>query len=339
MKITDFSLQLSNYLGKYLPGIVGLSTNTILSYRDMFTLMLSFYEKELKISAEKLKIVDFNHDNIFKFLKWLETEHNNKVTTRNVRLAAIHAFAKYIERKCPEYMNEMQRIINIPFKKAAKGTLEYINIEAMQILLSIPNVMTKSGLRDAALLSLMYDSGCRVQELCDMIVSDIRLDSPSTARVTGKGKKTRIVPIMEPMKQLLMNYMKSVNYLDIKKAFCPLFSNRCGQKLTRKGVSHILNKYFIIAKQQNPGLYPEKLTPHCFRHSKSMHLLQSGVNLIYIRDLLGHVDIKTTEIYARIDSEMKRKALEKGNNLIPSVEGPSWKDNKDLLEWLSSLGK
>lgn len=339
MKITDFSLQLSNYLGKYLPGIAGLSTNTILSYRDMFTLMISFYENELKIPAEKLRISDYNQNNILKLLEWLEVVHGNKVTTRNVRLAAIHAFAKYIERNCPEHMYEMQKIISIPFKKTVKESLEYISIEAMQILLSKPETANKSGLRDAALLSLMYDSGCRVQELCDLIVSDIRLNTPATVRVTGKGNKTRIVPIMEPMKDLLINYMKSKNYLDIEKSFCPLFTNKCGQKLTRKGISYILNKYFVIAKQENPGLYPDKLTPHCFRHSKSMHLLQSGVNLIYIRDLLGHVDIKTTEVYARIDSEMKRKALEKGTNLVPSEDRPVWQDNKDLLKWLSSLGK
>jgi len=249
MKITDFSLQLSNYLGKYLPGIAGLSTNTILSYRDMFTLMISFYENELKIPAEKLRISDYNQNNILKFLEWLEAVQGNKITTRNVRLASIHAFAKYIERNCPEHMYEMQKIISIPFKKTVKESLEYISIEAMQILLSKPETANKSGLRDAALLSLMYDSGCRVQELCDLIVSDIRLNTPATVRVTGKGNKTRIVPIMEPMKDLLINYMKSKNYLDIEKSFCPLFTNKCGQKLTRKGISYILNKYFVIAKQ------------------------------------------------------------------------------------------
>lgn len=259
------------------------------------------------------------------------------MATRNIRLASIHAFARFVERKNPAHMFEMQKILSIPYKKAEKGSLEYISRDAMKYLLAIPDVREKSGLRDSALLSLMYDTGCRVQELCDLSVCDVRLASPPTVRLTGKGKKTRIVPIMPPMSALLEKYLKRYGLNNPANSFCPLFQNRMGGKLTRKGVSYIVDKYFQEAKNNEPSLYPDRLTPHCFRHSKSMHLLHAGVSLIYIRDLLGHVDIKTTEIYARIDGEMKRKALEKGMNLVPNNQQPIWQENKTLLEWLKNL--
>ena len=124
-----------------------------------------------------------------------------------------------------------------------------------------------------------------------------------------------------------------------EKSRLQLFLNRSGEKLTRKGVTYIFQKYFIQARETEPGLFPEKMSPHCCRHSKSMHLLQSGVNLIYIRDMLGHEDVKTTEIYARIDSEMKRNALEKSMNITPSAKVPVWQTNKNLLAWLNNLGR
>lgn len=337
MKPTDFSFHISNFLGKYMPGIVGASSNTIHSYRDMVKTLMSFYKEEIGISPEKVKISHFNESNILSYLKWLENSRKNSISTRNVRLAAIHSFARYVSRKTPESMYEMQKIIAIPFKKSPKGTLNYIGVESMQKLLALPPISTRAGLRDVTMLSLLYDSACRVQELCDLTPSDIRLDDPATIRVTGKGNKIRIITIMNPMKQLLLSYMENYHLQKPENNHQPLFSNRSGGKLTRKGVSYILDKYFKCAKQQYPELYPDQLTPHCFRHSRAMHMLQAGINLIYIRDLLGHVDIKTTEIYARIDSDMKRKALEQGYDVVPDQEVSLWQDDKSLLEWLSSL--
>jgi site-specific recombinase XerD len=303
----------------------------------MIKTLLSFYEDEFGVPSEKIKISHFNESSIISYLDWLESSRKNSISTRNVRLAAIHSFARYVSRRAPETMYEMQKIIAIPFKKCRKGTLNYIGVESMQKLLALPSISTRSGLRDVTLLSLLYDTACRVQELCDLIPSDIRLDNPSTIRITGKGKKVRIVMMMEPMKKLLLAYMESYHLQKPENSHRPLFSNRSGGKLTRKGVSYILDKYFKSAKQQYPELYPDQLTPHCFRHSRAMHMLQAGINLIYIRDLLGHVDIKTTEIYARIDGDMKRKALEQGYDVVPDQETPLWQDDKSLLEWLSSL--
>jgi integrase/recombinase XerD len=338
MKPTDYSYHLTNYLGKYLPGVLGLKANTISSYRDMFTLMISFYETVIGIKPEKIMLKDFTQHRMERFLEWLEHRRGNTISTRNVRLAAIHAYAKYLARVHPDVMHEMLKIKSIPFKKCHKRSPEYISMEAMTLLLSLPDVRIKNGRRDATLLSIMYDSGCRVQELCDLTVSDIRLQKPATVKVTGKGDKTRIIPIMDSMSKLLKQYLNEFELMAPEKKGLPLFLNRSGEKLTRKGVTYILQKYFAQARETRPGLFPDKMSPHCCRHSKSMHLLQSGVDLIYIRDILGHVDVKTTEIYARIDSKMKRKALEKGINITPEDKEPEWQTNKALLTWLNSLG-
>ena len=212
-------------------------------------------------------------------------------------------------------------------------------LDAMKVLLEKPDKMTKGGRRDRVLLSLLYDSGARVQELADLKVGDIRTASPSTVKLTGKGNKRRIVPLMKPMTELLKQYLKENNLTKPYVLDHPLFSNRSKDKLTRAGIAYIVKKYAGKAIKENPELFPDKLSPHCLRHSKAIHLLQSGVNLVYIRDFLGHVNIQTTEIYARIDGEMKRKALEKSNNNVVSDKLPEWQSNAGLMTWLKNLGK
>jgi site-specific recombinase XerD len=271
------------------------------------------------------------------YLDWLENTRRNAISTRNNRLAAIHAFAKYIERNLPERMYAMQEIVAIPLKKGGSVLPKYLSKDALQMLLSLPDRNSRSGRRDGTLLSLLYDSGARVQELCDIVVSDVRLEQPSTVKLKGKGAKTRIVPLMPPMVLLLRQYLKEHDLTDPDKGCLPLFINHCGHKLTRKGISYILEKYFRKAKMLHPELFAETVSPHNLRHSKSMHLFQSGVNLIYIRDILGHADVKTTEIYARIDSEMKRKALEAATVGVVSESQPVWQKDKGLLDWLKSL--
>lgn len=339
MKGNIFSYRLSCYLTQYLPGIAGLSGNTIMSYRDMFVTLIGFYETKLGIKPEKIDICDFNAANIMRYLEWLEKERRNSTATRNVRLAAIHAFARYIERHVPESIHIMLGVLAIPYKKCNSNSPEFLNAEEIKILLAMPDAGTITGRRDRVLLSLLYDSGARVQELCDLTVSDIRLEEPGTVKLTGKGDKARIVPLMKPMVILLKQYIDEQGLQNSGCNFYPLFRNRSGTKFTRKGIAYILNKYVVIARNQHPDIFPENISPHCMRHSKSMHLIQSGVNLVYIRDILGHTDIKTTEVYARIDSEMKRKALEKATTGIILDKAPLWHENENLLSWLKKLGQ
>lgn len=339
MKPTDFAFYLTDFLSKYLPGTVGLSPNTIMSYRDAFSLFLEFCSENKKIKPEKLSLKDLNRKLVEEYLDWLEKDRNCITSTRNVRLAAFHSFCRYFQTEFPDYILSAQQILSIPIKRTKKPSVEYITFDAMKLLLDEPNKTTRRGRRDMVLLSLLYDSGARVQELADLKVRDIRTASPSTVKLTGKGNKSRIVPLMKPMSKLLRQYLEENNLTGIHASDYPLFSNRFKEKLTRAGIAYIVKKYAGQAIKQSPELFPDRLSPHCFRHSKAMHLLQSGINLIYIRDLLGHTDIQTTEVYARIDGEMKRKALEKNTNNIVSDKMPEWQCNAGLMKWLKGLGK
>ncbi len=339
MKPTDFAYYLTDYLSKYLPCTAGLSMNTIMSYRDTFSLLLEFCNTKKKLPPEKLTLSHLDKVLVEDYLDWLETDRKCTASTRNVRLAAIHAFYRYLQLEYPDYLYQAQQILALPVKRVKKNTMEYLRLDAMQILLRMPDETTKEGRRDRVLLSLLYDSAARVQELADIKVSDVRIQSPSTVRLTGKGNKSRIVPLMKPMAVLLEQYLIENQLISNHTGSYPLFCNRSKNKLTRAGIAYIVTKYTDIARQQSPELFPDKLSPHCFRHSKSFHLLQSEVNLVYIRDFLGHVDIQSTEIYARIDGEMKRKALEKSNNNVVSEKLPEWQSNPGLMNWLKNLGK
>jgi site-specific recombinase XerD len=339
MKPTNFAYYLTNFLSSYLPGIAGLSQNTIMSYRDTFSLFLDFCSKNRKIKPERVSLEHLNKKLIEDYLEWLEKTRKCIASTRNVRLAAFHSFCRYLQVEFPDFMHPAQQILSIPMKKNRKISVEYITLEAIKLLLDKPDYSTRRGRRDMVLLSLLYDSGARVQELVDIKVRDIRTVYPATAKLTGKGNKTRVVPLMKPMAELLKSYLRENCLLNPHTFDYPLFSNRSKNKLTRAGVAYVVKKYATSAIKESPELFPKKVSPHCFRHSKAMHLLQSGVNLIYIRDFLGHVDIQTTEVYARVDGEMKRKALEKNNPGIISDKIPAWQNDKKLMNWLKNLGK
>lgn len=339
MKPTDFAYSLTSYLSKYLPGEVGASINTIQSYRDTFSILIKYCASGKNIPAEKLTLNQLDRKLIEDFLRWLEMERKCSVSTRNQRLAAIHAFFKYLHLEQPQALYQYQQILAIPMKKAMKKSINYLTLDAIKNLLDMPDRNTKGGRRDLVLLSLFYDTGARVQEIADVRVADVRLHPPATVKLTGKGSKTRIVPLMEPMAKLIEQYLKD-NKLHLPQCNeYPLFRNNKGNKLTRSGIAYILKKYFSEAKETMPECFPDKISPHVLRHSKAMHLLQSGVNLIYIRDLLGHVNVQTTEIYARADSSMKRKALEEAYADVVSDELPEWQQNANLLAWLQNLGR
>lgn len=219
-----------------------------------------------------------------------------------------------------------------------KQVVSYLSIEAIKCLLKKPDRKSIQGRRDLVLLSLLYDSGARVQEISDLKVADVRIDYPATVKLKGKGNKSRIVPLMKPMIILLINYLKE-NQLDSPNCKdYPLFRNSLGDKLTRSGIAFILKKYCNMIREKESLTLPNSITPHVIRHSKAIHLLQSGVDLIYIRDILGHVSIQTTEIYARADSLSKRKALENASSSIKLENLSQWEKNSELLSWLKDLG-
>jgi len=196
--------------------------------------------------------------------------------------------------------------------------------------------MKAKGRRDITLLSVLYDSGCRVQELTNLKVRDVVLDNPAVLILTGKGNKTRRVPLMKNTLNLLQRYFQEHSLDKDWKQDYPLFINRQRKKLSKEGIAYIISKYVGPAKRMSASM-PKKVTPHMFRHSKAVHLLQAGVSIIYIRDFLGHQDIRTTEIYAKCDSELKRQAIANAYPNIVDSNLPDWSKDTTLLDWLSNL--
>lgn len=335
MKKTDFTKALTSYFSTYLPETCGVSPNTCNSYRDAFKLLLLYFQEEKGVPANSIELRMLNRNLASDFLDWLEVQRKVSVTTRNQRLAAMKAFAHYVQYRNPEYLENCTDIIAMRPKKHEKPVIPFLTEEELKALLAQPDPSTRHGLRDLTLLSLLYDSGARVQEITDLKLKDIRLTNPAMVTLTGKGRKARQVPLMKETCKLLDAYIRNFN-LNSEPLTSPLFFNQKGQALSRYGITYILKKYVSQAELDSDT---RKISPHVLRHTKAMHLLRAGVNMIYIRDFLGHVDISTTEVYARIDAEMKRKVFEeKVPNFIPNTSMP-WEEDKDLLQWLTKFGK
>lgn len=334
----DFASLLSGFLGKYLPAQKNASQQTIHSYRDTFKLFLICMENERKIRPEKIRMKDLTGQLILDFLSWLERERNISVSSRNQRLSAIRSFFRYAQFEMPEGLEQFQTVLSLPSKKTAKPTVPHLSADEMKVLLSCPNPSVAKGRRDLCLLCLLYDSGCRVQELIDLRVRDVILRPKGIVVLSGKGGKTRRVPPERGTTNLLEAYLREQRLTDTEKMDWPVFVGSRGNKLTREGVTYIISKYVAHAREKAPSI-PEKVTPHMFRHSRAMTLLRAGVNLIYIRDFLGHTDVKTTEIYAKTDTELKRKAIEGVTPVIvtETVQPGDWSDDHSLMEWLKSL--
>ena len=337
MKPTDFAKHLTAFFSDYLPGVRNLSGNTVLSYRDTFRLLLTYCRDCENTAPEKLRLESFSDKLLLRFLDWLQKERGCSVATRNNRLAAVHAFFRYVQSREPGLLLTCQQILLLPFKKYQTPIVRHLTPEQTRDLLAAPGFATRSNRRNTALLSVLYDSGARVQELCDLRVRDIRLDHPSVITLAGKGRKTRHVPLMADTVKLLRSYMEENSLFQNGRQDAPLFCNQRRSKLTRGGVNHILCKYSGTLSVKYPDI-SKRLTPHVLRHSKAMHLYQAGVSLVYIRDILGHVDIATTDIYARADTESKRKVLENiYPGITPAASLPDWNRDLNLLDYLNGL--
>jgi site-specific recombinase XerD len=337
----NFAKYLTSFFMEYLSGERGASSHTIRSYSNTFTLLLNYMDEIKHIKADRLTLDHITRKVVLDFLDWLQNNRKCGNATRNQRLAALHAFFKYVQYEDVQHLEQWQDILSIKIKKMEKKSVNYLTVDAIKLILEQIPTNTKLGRRDLALIAFLYDSGARVQELIDLTPASLNLNKPCYVTLFGKGCKKRIVPLQDQQVSLLQNYMAE-NGLD-KSSYNqrPLFANNRKGKLTNTGVTYILNQYVNIARKTNGELIPDKISPHCLRHSKAMHLLQAGVNLVYIRDILGHVSIQTTEIYARADSKQKKEALEAAYiNIIPaSTDERSWEKDSQLKTWLKGLGK
>lgn len=333
---------LTGFFAEYLVGERAASPRTVESYRDAFKALLSFFEGELGIRPERVELSDLNGDSVRSFLAWLEESRGCCASTRNHRLAAVKSFCRYAAGRAPDCLGPLSSVLDIREKSTPARAMGYLEADEVRRLLAQPGSATRIAFRDTVMMSLLYDTGARVQELCDINVGDVRASAPMVIVLHGKGGKDRSVPVMEPTAGLVERLIaEGPANPGIARRDEPLFRSSRGGRLTRWGVANAISKNVEAIRAEDAsfacGL---KITPHTLRHSRAMHLLQAGVNLIYIRDLLGHVDVSTTEIYARADTEMKRKAIEGAYEpLAPELRYPDWTDDKSLMGWLGSLGK
>lgn len=345
MKQLESSLprHIGNFFTKHLSAERGASPNTIRAYALAICQFVEFLEATKKSVAQKATTAVLTKANVLEFLSWLESERNVSVNTRNHRLAALHSLCRFMMKADIAHMGRWQEILSIKSKKSRPKPMSFLSVEGMKLLLDSISTDSVSGRRDLALIALLYDSAARVSELINIRPCDLHLVQPAYIVLRGKGNKNRSVPLQENEVNLLKRYIEE-NRLDRQELQTePLFKNRNGSKLTGAGITYLLMKYVTLAHTVNPELVPVSLSPHCLRHSKAMHLLQAGVNLVYIRDILGHSSIITTEVYAKADSKQKREALESAyKDILPEAANeakPIWQVDRSLKEWLKNLGK
>jgi integrase/recombinase XerD len=335
---TDFAKYISGFLGSYLTNEKGVSNNTIKSYSYTFILFINYMHGVKKININKLSFKDITKPVIVDFLNWLQSNRNCCDATRNQRLAAISSFIKYAEYMNPATLYESHKILSIPVKKTERKIICYLTVDGIKLLLKQLDISKGKGLRDLALLSLMYESAARVQEIIDLTPSSLSLTGkPFSIELHGKGNKYRVIPLPEKEVQILLQYMTQYDLSKRENAQKPLFPNSQGQKMTRNGINNILIKYARVAKVKNQNIIPEGISCHSLRHSKAMQLLESKVELIHIKDFLGHKSVTTTEIYAHVNPKYTFEAVKNAYKNITTDEIPAWKGNNEILAMLKSF--
>jgi integrase/recombinase XerD len=320
----------------YLRDHRGLSSNTILGYRDTIKLFLSFLSKHTRSQTSKLSLDDLNVENALAFLNDVEKTRHCSVATRNLRLSALRTFFEYLVTQDTLHAGQYQRVIAIPLKQSPHRMLGYLEVNEVKAILSCIDHKVISGMRDYVLLNFLYNTGARVQEACDLRIESIHFEPPPLVTITGKGRKTRQVPLWPETATLLRSYIEERGASQDPQQV--VFLNARGQSLTRFGVRYIVKSRIAAAAKNCPSLAKKKIGPHTFRHTTAMHLLQSGVDLTVIKNWLGHVNLDTTHAYVEIDLNMKRKAL---SSCAPACQIGSLKQlikrNRDIICWLESL--
>jgi site-specific recombinase XerD len=337
MPKTDIAIPIRGFFEQHLLSQRGLSGHTVLAYRDTMKLFLEFVCRRHRKTCTALTLDDLTADAVRGFLDHLERVRKNSVPTRNARLAAIHAFFNYLASIDPRHMAQAQTILAVPFKRQSHRVAGYLEQDEVLKIFAAIDGRTLQGQRDDALLRLLYNTGMRVQELVDLDVNHLRFSRPHTVRIYGKGRKERTCPLWKETTAALKAYLekRGVRLDDAT----PLFVNSEGNRLTRFGVRYIIARRVSEAANACPSLLTRRVTPHTFRHTTAMHLLQSNVDLNMIRSWLGHASIETTNGYVEIDLEMKRKTLQSVEKLIPkkATARNSWQKNDEVLSWLAKL--
>jgi integrase/recombinase XerD len=321
------------FLLEHLVAERNLARNTQRSYRDALTLMIPFVAGKLRQAADRLTVVDVSADLVRLFLADLEEARQCAITTRNQRLAAVHALARFVGEHSPEHIAWCGQIRSVPFKKASKAVIPYLDKPQMDALLAAPDRQTAQGRRDHALLLFLYNSGTRAEEAAQLLVSELDLAGCSVKirGKGGKGGKERYCPLWPTTIAELTALIPG------RSTTAPVFLNRCGHPITRFGIHTLVERYVRKAQVRMPSLATKRISPHTIRHTTATHLLRAGVDINTVRAWLGHVSLDTTNIYAEIDLETKAKPLAKCEVSDPSQPKPRWREDPGLMAFLRSL--
>lgn len=310
-----------------------LSQHTVRAYRDTLVLLLRFTVARKGRGVTALELTCLDPPTVFAFLEHLEATRGNGIRTRNARLAAIHSFFRYVAAEEPAAAALCQAILGIPFKRGTQSSITCLTREEIGYLLDAPDCSQPDGRRDAALLWFLYNTGARAQEVVDVHMPAVRFSAPAQVRLLGKGRKERLCPLWPETVERLRHMLRD-RQTD-ERADEPLFLNAAGRPLTRFGLRFIVRRCVTRATASYPELARKDISPHTFRHTTALHLLQSGVELNVVRAWLGHTSIDTTHAYVEIDMDMKRAALA-ATTPQESRSQPSWRQ-PDILAWLETL--
>jgi site-specific recombinase XerD len=335
---TSLGVFVRRFLLEHLVTERNLARNTQRSYRDTLVLLLPWLTAQTSKAADQLVVSDLSAARVRQFLSYLEKERQCSIRTRNQRLAALHALARFIGMSSPEQIVWSGEVRAIPFKKAAQTQIAYLEKTEMDALLNAPDRQTAQGQRDYALLLFLYNSGARADEVAQLTIADLQIaavPAKQTALVIlhGKGAKTRRCPLWEQTVIVLRPLIAG------RAATERVFLNRRSQPLTRFGIHTLVERYAKRLEETFPALREKHVSPHVIRHTTATHLLRAGVDINTIRAWLGHVSLKTTNVYAEVDLEMKAKALARCEVGTPADEPPAkrWKEDKDLMDFLRRL--
>jgi integrase/recombinase XerD len=323
------------FLMEHLPDDRNLSRNTQQSYRDALRLLIVFAADKLRKKADGLLVADIDADLVRTFLRHLEEKRSCTVSTRNQRLAAIHALAAFIGQRSPEDLGWSAQVRSVEFKRSTRVGVGYLEKREIDALLAAPDRTTKTGLRDHVLLLFLYNSGARADEAAHLEIGDMTLCSDgnrtlSSVRLKGKGNKVRLCPLWASTVLALRELTRGRE--DRERVFL----SRMAKPLTRFGVHDIVTRHTRTATMSVPEMQKKKIGPHTIRHTTATHLLRAGVDINTIRAWLGHVSLDTTNVYAETDLDMKAKAL----GMCEQNQPPGrkrWRDNPDLLTFLAQL--
>lgn len=326
---------IKRFLLEYLISTRNLSKNTQLSYRDTFRLLLPFAAKKSKRGIDKLLVEDLTADMIKAFLTELETGRSCSCSTRNQRLSAVHAFARFVGLNSPEHIEWYRQVQMVPFKRAQHTLITYLEKAEMDALLNAPNQQTDQGKRDYTLLLFLYNTGVRADEAAQLMITDLSIPYAhkrdlATVLIKGKGNKLRRCPLW----QQTVNMLNQLIYG--RESSDHVFLNRLKQPITRFGIHTMVKRYVKKVAKQLPLIEKKQVSPHTIRHTTATHLLQAGVDINTIRAWLGHVSVNTTNVYAEVDLDMKAKALACCEVEL-NTKSTRWKDNKNLMDFLDNI--